>query len=78
MSKWLIGITFSFLGFIAGLLTAATLIEYEIKRINKPIDSAIILQLPKDDIDLAQQLLYLSANKGMLEEIQRQKMLKKK
>lgn len=78
MSKGFVGITFLFFGFIAGLLTAATLIEYEIKRINKPIESAIILQLPKDEADLNEQLLYLSAEKGLLEEMQRQRIAKKK
>jgi len=75
MSKWLIGMTCLFIGFIAGELLTAGLMEYEFKRINKPIDAAIVLELPKDEADLAEQLLYLSASKGMLEEIQRQRMV---
>jgi hypothetical protein len=75
MSKPFIALICIFIGFVFGLLTTATLIDYEVKRINRPIDSAIILELPKDEADLAEQLLYLSASKGMLEEIQRQRMV---
>ena len=75
MSKWLIGMTCLFIGVIAGLLMGATLIEHDRKVARNIIDSAIVLELPKDEADLAEQLLYLSASKGMLEEIQRQQMV---
>ena len=75
MSKWLIVMTCLFIGVIAGLLMGATLIEHDRQVARNIIDSAIILELPKDDADLAHQLLYLGASKGMLEEIQRQRMV---
>ena len=76
MSKWLIGMTCLFVGVIAGLLMGATLIEHDRQVARNIIDAAIVLELPKDDIDLAHQLLYLGASKGMLEEIQRQQIVK--
>ena len=76
MSKPFIAITFLFIGVIAGLLMGATLIEHDRQVARHIIDAAIVLELPKDEADLAHQLLYLGASKGMLEELQRQRMVK--
>jgi hypothetical protein len=76
MSKPFLSLMFAGIGFLAGLMVAAGLMEAEFKRIQHPIDSAIILELPKDEADLVKQLLYLGASKGMLEEIQRQRMVR--
>ena len=76
MTKPFVALTYIFIGFIFGLLTTATIIEHDRKVARNIIDSAIILELPKDEADLAHQLLYLGASKGMLEEIQRQRMVK--
>jgi len=78
MSKPFIAITFLFIGVIAGLLTAATMIEHDRQVARHIIDSAIILELPKDEADLAKQLLYLGASKGLLEEMQRQRVARKR
>ncbi len=75
MSKPFIALLFGGIFFCLGLLTAATMIEHDRQVARNIIDSAIILELPKDDADLAKQLLYLGASKGMLEEIQRQRMV---
>jgi hypothetical protein len=78
MSKPFLVLMSLFIGLIAGILVSASLVEYEFKKFNRVIDEAIVLQLPKDEGELSKQLLYLSASKGMLEEIQRQKVAKKK
>lgn len=72
MSKAFVALICLFFGFIGGIIISATLIEFESKKFNRVIDEAIVLQLPKDAGELSRQLLYLSASKALLEEIQRQ------
>ena len=76
MSKPFIALLFGGIFFCLGLLTAATMIEHDRQVARHIIDAAIVLELPKDEADLAHQLLYLGASKGMLEELQRQRMVK--
>lgn len=71
MNKPFIAITFLFVGVIAGLLMGATLIERD-RIANRVIDEAIVLRLPKDTVDLEEQLVYLRAEEAMLAEIYRQ------
>lgn len=78
MSKPFIAITFLFIGVIAGLLMGATMIEHDRQVARHIIDAAIVLELPRDEADLAEQLIYLGASKGMLEEVQRQRMVREK
>ena len=76
MSKPFIALLFGGIFFCLGLLTAATMIEHDRQVARNIIDAAIVLELPKDEADLAHQLLYLGASKGMLEELQRQRRVK--
>ena len=78
MSKPFIALLFGGIFFCLGLLTAATMIEHDRQVARHIIDAAIVLELPKDEADLAHQLLYLGASKGMLEELQRQRRVNKK
>jgi hypothetical protein len=43
-----------------------------------PVSQQIILQIPKNDKEMEKQLLYLSASRGMLEELHRQEVMRKK
>jgi hypothetical protein len=78
MSKPFVALIFLFFGFIAGILTWAGLFEYENKKAHNIIDEAVVLAVPKNEDEIQKQLLYLSASKALLEEIQRQRMMKRK
>jgi hypothetical protein len=43
-----------------------------------PLSEQILLQIPKNDKEMERQLLYLSASMGMLEELHRQSILRRK
>jgi hypothetical protein len=42
------------------------------------VTEQIVLTIPKNDKEAEKQLLYMAASKGMLEEIHRQKVLRKR
>jgi len=78
MSKPFIALLFGGVFFCLGLLTAATLIEYEPRRVaDQVLDEAIVLRIPKTESDIARHLLYREAELAMLKELQRQNNLSK-
>ena len=62
-----------FVGLIVGILLCGSILEYESRKV---IDGSLMLQVPKDNEEIAKQILYSKANLAMLEELLEQRLLK--
>lgn len=68
---------FFFLGLALGVVTGGYIQQNVVPK-SVPINQYLILTIPKNDREAERQLLYMAASKGMLEEIHRQGVLKRK
>jgi hypothetical protein len=71
------GLIYLMLTFVIGIIVGAYL-QMSLRSGVEVVTETIILTVPKNDKEMEKQLLYLSASKGMLEELHRQGVLKKK